>query len=348
MIPYVLRLARWEWFKQRRRWLPWVLLAILMLIPQVAIWGAFASYASWRPPAREIVVTGPDQQNINITCDDVLRADVPEWPQGAQPNLLTDFERDCHQLGNRVDEYAFLSLPNSLIFAVQLGVSVGLLLVMILTASLLGTEYGWGTLRNVLARGTGRGQLLAGKGALLVMLALGGLLGLMALTAVSSLIATAIVDAPPEYIEYAFGSDGRPRALSLPSPGWLGALETLGRAWFAFAPYIALSALATVFTGSATLGQALSIGYYVAEQIVTGIMSSLVDWFDTVGNYLLGQNIAAWLSGTGDEEVFLFQASETSLGELHAALVLAAYIVGLSGLALWRFSRRDVGGASGG
>ena len=32
MIVEVLSLVRWEWFKLRRRWMPWILLAILALV----------------------------------------------------------------------------------------------------------------------------------------------------------------------------------------------------------------------------------------------------------------------------------------------------------------------------
>src|SRR3954468_16296707 len=39
----LLRAARWEWFKLRRRWRPWVLLVILAVVTQAVIWGAFTA-----------------------------------------------------------------------------------------------------------------------------------------------------------------------------------------------------------------------------------------------------------------------------------------------------------------
>ena len=37
-----LALIRWEWFKLRRRWMPWILLAVLIAFTQVPYWAAYA------------------------------------------------------------------------------------------------------------------------------------------------------------------------------------------------------------------------------------------------------------------------------------------------------------------
>ena len=37
MIAQVLRLTRWELFKLRKRWVPWIILGIVILIAQVAL-----------------------------------------------------------------------------------------------------------------------------------------------------------------------------------------------------------------------------------------------------------------------------------------------------------------------
>ena len=44
MIVPVLRLTRWEWFKLRKRWMPWILLSIVVVITQFFLWGAYAAY----------------------------------------------------------------------------------------------------------------------------------------------------------------------------------------------------------------------------------------------------------------------------------------------------------------
>ena len=40
----ILSLTRWEWFKLRRRWMPWVLLAILVVFPQIGLVGSYFIY----------------------------------------------------------------------------------------------------------------------------------------------------------------------------------------------------------------------------------------------------------------------------------------------------------------
>ena len=40
MIVPVLRLTRWEWFKLRKRWMPWILLGIVVIVTQISVWGS--------------------------------------------------------------------------------------------------------------------------------------------------------------------------------------------------------------------------------------------------------------------------------------------------------------------
>ena len=54
-------------------------------------------------------------------------------------------------------------VPSSLANALAVGSGVGAVLIMILAASVIGAEYGWGTLRTTLTGGPGRWQLLASK-----------------------------------------------------------------------------------------------------------------------------------------------------------------------------------------
>ena len=37
-------LVRWEWFKLQRRWMPWILLAVLVLVTQLSILGAWFAF----------------------------------------------------------------------------------------------------------------------------------------------------------------------------------------------------------------------------------------------------------------------------------------------------------------
>ena len=46
MIVHVLRLTRWEWFKLRKRWMPWLLLAVAIVVVQATLWGFYAAYGN--------------------------------------------------------------------------------------------------------------------------------------------------------------------------------------------------------------------------------------------------------------------------------------------------------------
>ena len=46
MILHLLSLMRWEWFKLRHRWFPWVLLVIFILFSQMLVWVGYLVYRS--------------------------------------------------------------------------------------------------------------------------------------------------------------------------------------------------------------------------------------------------------------------------------------------------------------
>ncbi len=276
---HVISLTRWEWYKLRRRWLPWIMLGLLLVVTQAFIWGTY------------FFNRGEENREV----------------------------------------YDNFTLPASLANALGLSYSIGIFLIVILTGSILGTEYRWRTLRSILARGTGRWQYLASKALLLALVAGGALLIVMAATAVSSLIAGALAGDPPP------GSSD--------APGWVDVPITFGKAWFAFLPYIALAGLFTVLTTSSAAGIAISLVYYYAESIIVAIFINLFDWFQTVADYVLGRNAVAWMtSGDGGLVVNFILGGRFGdyPGALHAFLVLAAYAVVLGGLTVWIFRRRDL------
>jgi ABC-2 type transport system permease protein len=279
---HVMNLTRWEWYKLRRRWLPWIMLGVLLVVSQLFVWVSYS------------------------------------------------FNRS-EQSG---DVYASFTLPGSIPNVLGLAHSIGVILVVILTASVLGTEYRWRTIRSILARGTGRWQYLASKIVLLILLAGGALLIVMAVTAVSSLIAGALAgDAP---------------AGSSDSARWIDVPIAFGKAWFSFLPYIALATFFTVLTTSSAAGMAISLVYYYVESIVVAIFLNLFTWFESVASYLLGRNTTALMRSGDDMPVMNFVIGGgfgTFPSALHAFLVLTAYVLALGGLALWLFRQRDLTGS---
>ena len=280
MMAHIMNLTRWEWYKLRRRWLPWIMMGVLLIASQLFVW---VSYLVNR----------------------------------AEPSI---------------DAYANFTLPGSIPGVLGLAHSIGILLILILTASVLGTEYRWRTLRSILARGTGRWQYLASKVMLLILVAGGSLLVVMAVTAMSSLIAGALAgDAPTGSAAQRDGSMCQSPSAKPGSPS----------------PYIALAVFFTVLTTSSAAGMAISLVYYHAESIVVAVFLSVSTWSETVASYMLGRNASA-LMAAGDRTLVINFAVGGTFGTypsaLHAFLVLTAYTLALGGLAVWIFRRRDLTG----
>ncbi len=92
MMGHILNLMRWEWFKLRKRWMPWFILAIILLFAQVfGVWSNFVFY----------------------------------------------------RISPSSEGYADLKLPQALVNSVTVVCGqVSVILIIILTASVIGTDYG--------------------------------------------------------------------------------------------------------------------------------------------------------------------------------------------------------------
>ena len=349
MILHFASLIRWEWFKTQRRLVPWILLAVLLLLTQATLWGTYAAYPPSTGERGAFSFTVPVEsggggqsrfQHVELTCSDALAGRFPEELPQEMRSATEDFRRSCErslerETEDRMDMLRRITLPGSLIRGLNLTHGLGVLLFAAMAASLVGSEFGWGTLRLVLARGTGRWHLLASKQALVALFAAAVLTIIAATTVVSSLIVDALVS----------------EEVVAPAK-WTEAATTLGRTAFSFLPYVALAVLATVVTSSSIAGITTMFGYFFMELLFVALLVNLFDWGQHVADYLLGRNITAWMMGSGREEFNGMFFTSTPIGEfpgmLHAFLVLLGYMAVLGGLAFWRFQRKDIGGASGG
>ena len=339
--------VRWEWFKLRRRWMPYILLAILVLISQVAIWATIFAFneANARTDERPIAASG-SSSTIFVSCSELLDGEVSDLSallMANDPNV-TQAEADeaaqrgvtrCQDWDERRREdaqglYTLITPPGSTSFTMSLGQSIGLILVAILTASIIGTEHGWGTMRFVLVRGVRRWHVLASKlgiawlafaAALLVI----GVLGTLSGQIIDGLLSSA------EGLEN--------------STSWGEVPELFGRSLLSVLPYVAMVSLVTVATRSSAAGIGISVGYYFLEQTVVGIFSGLFDWFQNVAEFLPIFNMEAFVSAGGGVSIAGGESPDYA-GDLHTLLVMAAYALVTGALAFYLLHRRDVGGAS--
>lgn len=272
MIAHVVRLAVGEWRKLRRRWFPWILLGIIVVIVQAIVWGGYVVYH-------------------------------------------VDGDADEDLLGG-------LTLPSSITFVTETP-ELYVIPLMVLAASVMGVEYGWGTLRATLTRGVGRWQLLSAKIIMLVAVGIAGVVVTAALGGVASLLAGVV---PP---------DEEGTRVVTEAAAWRDAAIGIGKAACAIAPYVALSVFFTVLTQSTAQGVSLSLGYYVLEQIAPAVggLSERIE--DVLNVALLGPNTAEWTGAAGDPDT------------LRAFLVILVHTTVLVAAAIWVFQRRDVAGARG-
>ena len=290
MIVHILRLTRWEWFKLRKRWMPWILLIVALAVVQATLWGFYASYGNVGNEYDDgygVRDANGDYSIIRISCVDILEgtADakvelvIGEMREDARKRVEQRREHgSCPDIVEQIAEdrerhREFFVLPGGLANALGVAHYIGLLLVMILGASTVGAEYGWGTLRTALTKGTGRWQFLGAKALSLVLFSVAGLLVVSLTVVVSSLIAASLT----------LGDGG-----GLAGAGqWSTVAVMFGKATYVLVAYAILVLFLTVLTSSSSMGIAMSLAYYFAEFILGRILGDLFAWFDNVSDFLL-------------------------------------------------------------
>lgn len=227
-----------------------------------------------------------------------------------------------------------LHLPLSLTVAVEVPRLLGVILIIILAGSIVGGEYGIGTIRLMLTRGPTRTQFLLGKiGAALACVVL-GLLFMVLFGLLMGQILSLFFDASTNW-----------QFLSL---GWLGhALLYIFSAIPGLFVYAMMALFLATLGRSSTAGVAGGIAWSLLEPVLGLLVSTigqrmqgaLGSFFTAVPDYLISNNVDALLQ---NQSLFLTHDSPATLNSLHALLVLLAYAVVFIGLAWRLMARRDV------
>lgn len=285
-----MRLLRSELYRLQRRWMPWVILLTIVVL-------AFALYAI-----------------VYVSVQAQLQAEragaIPPQPGGAEA-----MEEALRAL--RPDQVQS--------FGVGLVGGLGSVMLIVFAASHVGTEYGWGTLRTLLAHGAGRGAILASKVASLALFAL----VFVVAGALASVAASFLISAVAGY------------DLSGLDPGKIA--NAAGRGLYTFFPYMALATMISLWARSAGSGIAAGLVVYFAESVVAGLLVSLNRDYAPLVNYGLSRNVSAVTRQTvvttgGDTAAAV--ATLPDAGQ--AAVVLAAYTAVFLAIAYWRLRTRDI------
>jgi ABC-type transport system involved in multi-copper enzyme maturation permease subunit len=224
-------------------------------------------------------------------------------------------------------------LPDAIPSALAIFSFFGLFLAAIFTASSVGNEYGWKTIRTELISSESRFKFLSAKlAALAVFIILGMLIGVV-VGFVTRLITT--------------GLGGYSFSLSFftGTYAWNQFLQLL-RTFFVIMPYCLLAFLMAIVGRSTMPGVATSIGVFFLETIITGFMSTARGWISHVPNYLLSANVSSILGLNSESSGIHINGNGGAATVLpsvpHAFIVLSIYSLAFLVLGYYLFKKRDV------
>jgi ABC-type transport system involved in multi-copper enzyme maturation permease subunit len=225
-----------------------------------------------------------------------------------------------------------LGLPVAIPFALSLLASFGVLLAIILTASSVGNEYNWKTVRTALISSQSRFKFLVAKLVSLGILILIGMVIGVATGFIMSLITTALGGYTFDF-SFATGSYL-----------WAQFLQ-FWRTFYIIMPFSLLGFAMAILGRSAMPGIATGIGVFFLEDIVTALMRAAGGWIANVPDYLLNTNTSAITALNDLPTRFAMgggNSSATLPTLLHAFIILGLYSVVFLFLGFYLFRKRDV------
>lgn len=216
------------------------------------------------------------------------------------------------------------------VFAAGAGIAL-----LILGSRLMGMEFGLGTMRIVLARGTGRGTLLAAKLLAMTVLALVFLVGYMVLAGVGTTLAV-------------LHQTGSLTVITHPPAGVLhhALIATLSAAISALACVVVAVTVATL-TRSLSAATAVALVFFPVDNALVVILTLIeratrISALSHVSAFLLGPTLNHLPLLLKVEAQAPFAIPSVHVGLAQTYLVVAGWVVGLVALAGFSLRRRDV------
>ncbi|MEA2583921.1 MAG: type transport system permease protein [Thermomicrobiales bacterium] len=204
---------------------------------------------------------------------------------------------------------------------------VGAVDVIILTSSLIGAEFGWGTIRTLLPRARSREALLAAKTVTALLFVVVTVVTGTVVAFGASAFVTAVEDLPR-----GLGPDGVVRTLA-----------AIGRTIYAMVPYAALALMITTWTRSVAAGIGVGLSVLFLEGLILSILGAAGDVFDRVPGALISRNVQTLLNANGAGLDQRFSGGDGDLPpQWRAALVLGLYSAVFVAIAFQRFRSRDI------
>jgi ABC-type transport system involved in multi-copper enzyme maturation permease subunit len=205
--------------------------------------------------------------------------------------------------------------------------SVGSVMAVILGASIISSEFGWGTIRTILPRAGGRGPFITAK---LIALA-----AFVLVLAVTGYVVAVAGSTTVTLLESLGGSPGD--ALDG------GSLAAIGRTAYVMLPYTALGFAVAVWTRSTAAGIGVGLAVLFLEGLVVNLAGTIAGPLGHVGDVLLSRNVAAIIQANSRGTGAGLSAPVEGLPDVwRAAGVLAVYTAVFVALSYWSFHRRDI------
>jgi ABC-type transport system involved in multi-copper enzyme maturation permease subunit len=204
----------------------------------------------------------------------------------------------------------------------------GLVFTVILAASIIATEFSWGTIRTILPRSSGRAAFLTTK-----------LIMSVAFAAVVILAGFAVSLATSAGVTWAEGLDS-----SLGSNFALYSLLGMGRVLFVMLPFIAIAAAVSLWTRSSAAAIGVTLGVMFLEPVIMSVVSAAGGFLAHLPELFFIRNVNAVLDfgQAGGREGGIFGEGTNLPNAWQAAAVLLAYTTVFCGLAYRRFLKHDI------
>ena len=196
---------------------------------------------------------------------------------------------------------------------------LGIILVAILAASMIGAEYGWGTLRQTLARGTGRNQYLTAKLLAIAIVAFGGVLTAVLAGLIANIITGTLIEGIIDWNGFS---------------GYFFA--SLGRTLLMLAVYMSMAVLFAMLMRSFAAGMAVTVTWYIGESTIISRISIGKGWWAEVTRYSIGYNINNLMDMNAAD--LLIEAKPWG----QSCAILLAYMIVIIIVTYYLFRRQDL------
>jgi ABC-2 type transport system permease protein len=220
-----------------------------------------------------------------------------------------------------------LQFPDAFNLIFSTAATILTLLLIILVASSIGSEYGWGTVRQILTRRGIRYQFVISKLVSFIVIAIIGLIiafifGFILAIVTSNLLGSINWD----FVTASFISN---------------LFENFGWTLFTLLPYILMASFFAFLGRSAIAGIGGGLGFYFIEAIAVSIFNQSGGWLSNIPDFLIGPNVDVLLPSSFFTQG-PFSSGDIMISTLHASLTLTVYCIVFLIISWFMFRKRDL------